>query len=280
MPQLGDKIFEDANIQSLLKTMEELDSTTRQAVLDGIGRRLTQAGKADIVKKINQLIQTTDPAVKKWIAQAIPNSYIVGLKQTDKELNRKVKNITPEDLKTLKDLSVHADAVNALMSDAYLDFANGMNGLARGAERQLSEAFKLQARAKITANVLSGSDIRATKKDIINLLGDKGFSVLTDRGGNTWTLKRYSEMLARTHTMRSFNDGTINRASQFGVDLVQISIHSGACPICTPYEGKIYSLSGNNTKYPRYNIGLPIHPNCKHRLLMRPDLQLDADYNA
>ena len=278
MAKLGEQLFKDANIETLLDAMAEMDNATREEVLRAIGQRMSQAGKASTVTKIKNIIKTADPQVKEWIAQAIPNTYITGIKNSDKELGKKVKNITVEDLKTLKDLSVHADAVNALMSDAYLDFANGMNGLVRGAERQLNEAFKQQARAKITANVLTGSDIRNTKKDIINLLGDKGFSVLTDRGGNTWTLKRYSEMLARTHTMRSFNDATINRASQFGVDLVQITSHSGSCAVCSALEGNIYSLSGANSKYPRYTIGLPIHPNCTHNLLMRPDLELPEDY--
>lgn len=280
MAKLGDKVFKDANIQTLLNVMEELDTATREEVLRGISRRLTLNGKADIINKIKKLVQTTDPAVKDWIAKAIPNSYITGLKETDRDLGRKVRNITIADLKVLKDLSVHADAVNALMSDAYLDFANSMNGLVRGAEKQINEAIKLQARAKIASNVLSGSEIRQTKKDIINLLGDKGFSVLTDRGGNTWTLKRYSEMLARTHTMRAFNDSAINRAGQFGVDLVQISTHGGACPICAPLEGNIYSLSGDDPNYPRYTIGLPIHPNCRHTLLMRPDLQTENPANV
>ena len=279
MPKIGEQLFKDANIETLLDTMAQMDNATREEVLRAIGQKLTQAGKASAINKIKDIIRTADPAVKEWIANAIPNAYITGLNVGDKELGKKVKNITREDLTTLKDLSVHAEAVNVLMSDAYLDFASGMNGLVRGAERQINEATKLQARAKITSNILTGMDIRNAKKDIMSVLGDKGFSVLTDRGGNTWTLKRYSEMLARTHTIRSYNDATINRAGQFGVDLVQISTHGGSCPLCTPYEGNIYSLSGSNSVYPRYDIGLPIHPNCTHNLLMRPDLQLDADYN-
>ena len=278
MATLGDKIFKDADIEKLLSVIEKMDNATRDIVLDAIGNRMTQAGKISAVNKIKAIIKEADPAVKKWIAEAIPNSYILGLEHTDKQLGKKVEGITVDDLKTLKDLSIHAEAVNVLMGDSYLDFANGMNGLVRGAERQLNEAFKQQARAKITANILTGSDIRATKKDIIKLLGEKGFSVLTDRGGNTWTLRRYSEMLARTQTIKSFSDATINRALESEVDLVQISTHSGACPICTPLEGNVYSLSGNNSQYPKFSIGLPIHPNCRHTLLMRPDLQKDEDY--
>ncbi len=276
--KIGDKIFEDADIQALINLMGQLDDATKKIVLDGIGKRLTDAGRSEMVNQIKKLIQTTDVKLKEWIAKAIPDSYIAGLNDADEALNKKIKEITIEDLKVLKDLSVHAKAVNALMSDTYLDFANSMNGLVRGAEHRINDALKRQVRAQIAKNLVTGMDIRQAKKDIMAELGDKGFTVLTDRGGHQWTLKRYSEMLARTHTMRSYNDSVINRAEQFGVDLVQVSTHGGACALCTPYEGNIYSLSGNNSKYPRYTLGLPIHPNCRHTLLYRPDLQVEEDY--
>lgn len=278
MSKIGDKIFSDADIKKLIDIMTELDDSTRKVLLDGIGRKLTDAGKKDIISKITNLIQTADPKLKEWIAQAIPNSYIVGVTTADEQLNKKTADITVDDLKTLKDLSVHAEAVNGLMSDAYLDFASAMNGMVKGANQKINMATKLQARAKIADNILTGSAIKQTKKDIVEILGDKGFSVLIDRGGNSWTLTRYSEMLARTHTIRAFNDAAINRAVEFGVDLVQISSHSGSCAVCAALEGNVYSLSGDNSQYPRYSIGLPIHPNCTHNLLMRPDLQMPEDY--
>lgn len=278
MSKLGDELFKDTEITKLIEIMGELDAGTKAEVLNAISAKMTQAGKVQAIAKIKAIIQTTDPLVKDWISKAIPNSYILGIKQADKNLKRKIADITVEDLKTLKDLSIHAEAVNSLMGDAYLDFANSMNGLVRGAEKQINQALKLQVRAKIGSNLVTGMDIRQAKKDVIKALGDKGFSVLVDRGGNSWTLPRYSEMLARTHTIRSYNDATINRSTQFGVDLVQISTHAGSCSVCAGYEGNIYSLSGNNTKYPYYDIDLPIHPNCTHNLLMRPDLQDEADY--
>jgi hypothetical protein len=269
--KIGDKLFKDTEIEKLFAIMESLDNAAREEVLNSIGRRLNQASRISSVNRIKELVQTTDPLVKDWIAKAIPNSYIMGMYEGDKELRRRTANITIDDLKTLKAFSIHAEAVNLLMGDAYMDFANGMNGLVRGSEKQISEALKRQARAKIAGNILSGSDIRQTKKDIIKILGDKGFSVLSDRGGTEWSLKRYSEMLARTHTIRAFNDATVNRAAEFGMDLVEVSSHGGSCPVCAALEGQIYSISGNSDKYPKLDIGFPIHPNCTHNLIIRPN---------
>ena len=49
--------------------------------------------------------------------------------------------------------------------------------------------------------------------------------------------------------------------------------HKTACPVCQKYEGKIYSISGENKRYP-YLKSIPgfnkgynnIHPRCRHRI--------------
>lgn len=360
MKKLGDIVYQDSNIQELLDVIESIDNKTKAVVLKAISQKLTEQGKAQSINAVKQIIASGDPAIRKWISEAIPKSYAEGLNFSDYEFNSiklrpsvaqdalnniakktgissQVKNIntstiyswgdlqekigkavnydpkimgevrsqvikdwikyntsakvtvdsqkigaefqntklriTPDDIKIARDLSIHSGAINALLSDTYLDFANGMNGLVRGAEQKINEAFKRQIRAQILAREVTGKSIDKVKREIVDLLGKQGFAVLKDRGGNTWTLRRYSEMLARTHTIRASNEALINRANQFEVDIVQVSTHSGACPICVPYEGKLYSLSGNSSEYPRLDIQLGLHPNCRHVLLMRPDLQ-------
>ncbi len=66
-------------------------------------------------------------------------------------------------------------------------------------------------------------------------------------------------------------------------DLYKISSHSTACPLCAPYEGRVYSRSGTHPDFPPLaaafgkvdpdgpddlsNSWLNIHPNCLHVLL-------------
>lgn len=359
MKKLGDIVYQDSNIQELLDVIESIDNKTKAVILKSISQKLTQQGKAEAINNIKKIVASGDPAIKKWISEAIPKSYAEGLNFSDYEFNSikikptvaqdalrniakktgiskqvvnintstiyswedlqnkigkavnydtkimgEVRNqisqewakyttnpsikvnsqkigdefqktklrITPEDIKIARDLSIHSGTINAMLSDTYLDFANGMNGLVRGAEQKINEAYKRQIRATMISKEITGKSIDKVKRDIVKIIGDQGFAVLKDRGGHTWTLRRYSEMLARTHTIKASNEALINRASQFGIDIVQISTHAGACPICVPYEGKIYSLSGDSKEYPRIDIQLPIHPNCRHVLLMRPDL--------
>lgn len=82
-------------------------------------------------------------------------------------------------------------------------------------------------------------------------------------------LRFYSETVARTWSMAAANEAALAMAETFDTDLVQFPVHSGACPICVPWQGKVFSISGQSPEFPPLStIGTPpLHPNCRHRLL-------------
>ena len=88
-------------------------------------------------------------------------------------------------------------------------------------------------------------------------------------------LSSYASMCARTERIVSVNTGSFNRCKDLGIDLVRCTKVPGCCPYCRKYEDKIYSISGNDKRFPAlygsegplkhgYNI---MHPNCRHEFL-------------
>lgn len=126
---------------------------------------------------------------------------------------------------------------------------------------------------KSTAEVLAGQTtlrdaIRKTSKNwVIN-----GMRPIVDKAGRTWTTEAYTQMVIRSGVRKTTTDIQIERLQQYGHDLVEISSHIGARPLCAPYQGRIYSLSGNSEKYPALSetskgqaAGL-FGINCGHRM--------------
>lgn len=189
-----------------------------------------------------------------------------------------IQPMTVELLRGSSEFSPHISAINALLNDAYLDFGNSMTSFMRSGDRMLSEALKRQIRSNLVQGRLEGEAMRDIAKTVKESFINKGFIGLTDRSGREWTIDRYAEMVTRTHIMRANNEGAINRAKDFFVDVVEVSSHASACPICQPYEGKFYSISGTDKKYPPLaGNEPPYHPNCKHSLYYRPDLGDDIE---
>jgi hypothetical protein len=57
-------------------------------------------------------------------------------------------------------------------------------------------------------------------------------------------------MVIRTNTTRVASEVQFKRAEEYGADLIEVSAHAGARPLCAPYQGKIFSISGKSEKYP------------------------------
>lgn len=109
----------------------------------------------------------------------------------------------------------------------------------------------------------------------------QGLFAFVDKGGKRWTLENYCAMTTRTVAQQSTNLGQIFAQEEH--DLYYIVPHTGSCPLCAKYEGRVYSRSGKNPKYPPLssafskidpngsddldNTYWTIHPNCRHKII-------------
>jgi len=84
-----------------------------------------------------------------------------------------------------------------------------------------------------------------------------------------YNLKSYSETVAQTATRQAASEGAIASTTAVGGDLVQISVHSGACPQCAAVQGNVYSITGRTEGFPilRDDFEPPLHPRCEHVLI-------------
>ena len=267
-----------ADVNALLRIVKKLDDAGRQILIEAIGGQLSDGKKQQVLALLRGQILGQDKALRDWLTQSINKVYVAGMNQANKLYSVATgkavgAKITVSLLTTTPNLAPHLQAVNALLSDAYLNFGKTMDGYIKGAETILNDALKRQIRSNIAQGRLEGAAIKEIKATVKDAFVDRGFTVLVDRGGRQWTLDRYSEMLAKTQIIDANNEGVVNRASDFGVDIVEISDHGATDDACQSQEGKIYSISGNSDNYPPLaGNEPPFHPNCGHTLLLRPDL--------
>lgn len=112
-----------------------------------------------------------------------------------------------------------------------------------------------------------GKTRRQASKALISALERNGITSFIDRAGRSWSMDTYAEMSARTIARRSQTTATRARITESGRDLIVIIDHAEECPLCRPYEGKVFSISGQSKKYPSIKSieakGYG-HPNCCH----------------
>ena len=94
-------------------------------------------------------------------------------------------------------------------------------------------------------------------------------TLFKDKKGRIIDIESYQRMLMRTVATVTQNKVVIEQAKEMGNDLVIMSSHATSCPLCAVYQGRVYSISGNDKRYPKLDQPFEgnkmiIHPNCLH----------------
>lgn len=125
------------------------------------------------------------------------------------------------------------------------------------------------AREAVKKEVSRKTLMKTIREHLIEIMGDRKYIMITGHDGveRMYDLGKYAKMVARTTLRESQTRATLDLCSRYENDLVEVSSHGTTCEICLPYEGQIYSISGNDPKYPHLEEQTPFHPNCAHSIL-------------
>lgn len=231
--------------------------------------RLAQYGK--LTRKVEDLVKKYSDAILSGAGDEVEKSAIDAIKKIERTVEKlkgagaEFPDVLPSDmdpgLKTIIETwaSKAKDQINLVMA-----------GLLENAPRVYIDTIN-----RATLQVLTGSMSRdeAVARACSKWLED-GIPAIVDKKGREWTVESYSDMVIRSNTTRVAADVQFQRAEEYDIDLIEVSSHAGARPLCAPYQGKIYSMSGKSKKYPAFSTTSYGEPaglfgiNCGH--WMRP----------
>lgn len=116
---------------------------------------------------------------------------------------------------------------------------------------QQSQQVYLDIVNQTVGKVLAGTVTpQQALRESVEKWADNGVPALIDRSGRKWTTEAYMNQVMRSTVNNVANEMQDTRMDEYGVDLVEVSSHLGARPRCAPYQGRIFSRSGINKKYP------------------------------
>ena len=125
--------------------------------------------------------------------------------------------------------SAYVNAVNAI----YRDTAEGRQGaldiMGKGAAKAVSGQMSLQ---------------EATRKTIREL-AQKGIPAFVDKRGREWSPEAYVMMDMRSTLGNTARAAQNARCDEYNIQLIEVSSHMGARPLCATYQGRIFSRDGS-----------------------------------
>lgn len=126
---------------------------------------------------------------------------------------------------------------------------------------------------KAAGKVIMGADSRQTAvRQCIKEMSEKGIPAFVDAAGRQWSPEAYVNMDVRTTCSNAAHEAQFTRMNDYDIDLLEVDSHAGARPKCALDQGRIFSKSGKNRKYPAWKTSSYGEPdgilgiNCGHHV--------------
>ena len=112
-------------------------------------------------------------------------------------------------------------------------------------EQQLQTVQKILNTA--AGKVVTGAFSRTQAlRDALIQISNEGLTGFVDKAGKRWSPEAYVNMDVRTTVHNTAIETVKLRQEDYGTDIFRVSRHSGARPLCYPYQGRYFSWSNKS----------------------------------
>lgn len=265
------KDLDDAAQQRVVEIYEKADRIMQERMQKTLDSEITKATVDQTIAFNEQVMRAALGQTKKPIEDTVKNAYLLGADAVQDAAPNATVGVTFEQLSVAE-----KEQINALMQESYLRFAETLRVVTTASRNVLNQAFRRQVREKISTGILLGDSIDQIARELRNeIFTPQGITAFVKRNGARMSLKDYSRTLTRTMVISSANEGSATRMANLGLTIFQISSHAGGAEdeACASQQGKIYDTTGKKYPKPAEEDRPPYHPNCRHVINARPDLQ-------
>ena len=245
-------------------TLQQLFERAERDILNALSGALTASSEARYraaLKQVRAALEALRSGSRDWADEAMAAAYKDGMKAADASL---VKHGVPTASLTANPLDLRAIAA---MADEAVD---RVDTVASVVYSQASRAIREAQADALLAQMSGQTTTRQAARQIRARLEANGMQAFVDKSGREWTMKRYSDMLARTASQQAQTAGTVSRLVQRGYDLATFTKVATDTEACRIWKERVVSLTGATEGYPTLaearEAGI-LHPNCRHRVI-------------
>jgi len=232
-----------------------------------------------IQREISEQYERARIISTEWTQTNIPEVYKENIKAQLTRIKGKTfpSQGSPIDFTKFVSSDVSTQSLSALMGETTATFGTGFAAGEKTMLRlaRLTQALNVNEKMinkavsegfEATGNI-SGSIVRL-KDELLKASLDGKYITIINKNGKPerWKINTYAELVARTKLQETQTQAVINTAVASQKDLIQVSSHNTRTAYDSQFEGKIYSLTGNDPDFPAVVDLPPFHPNCLHTI--------------
>lgn len=275
--------FQDIEMELIKSMKRNMKRHIGEEVQEGINWSQWQAemlnGLARYKEENRQMLPNYFSTINDEIDEAIRQAYATGESEQEIELLEAIKNGYKADKAGVGTdalqgsfFKINEQKLNALIKATTDDFKKAESAILRMTNDVYRQTiFKAQMFYNTGASTLWQAVDMATKSFL-----SAGINCIEYSNGARVNIASYSEMALRTANKRANLMGSANKREEWGIHTVKVSAHNSACPMCIPWQGKVYidDVYGAGTTQESRRSGYPLlsmavkggmfHPNCKN----------------
>ena len=222
-------------------------------------RKLAELGQLN--KESIEIIASLTGQNKELITAALENAVYMATKDIEPELKKAVQkgtiqNATADNVIASQSIVQALNAyeqqamdklnlVNTTMLESTLAQYRKVITNTVNIERQMKAAQEVLNIA--AGKVITGTESRQQAlRQALSQIHKEGITGFYDRAGRKWSPEAYVNMDIRTTVHNTAIEAVKTRQEDYGVDIFRVSRHSGARPLCYPYQGRYFSWNNKS----------------------------------
>ena len=225
-----------------------------------------------VLKQLERLMKQLESETGQYISTEIPRQYKKALDDTYAYFKRNNLQMKRPDMFS----HIHSDAVSELANEMRYHINQGISIAGRRVMRYLDtakdNALRQAGLRSAALKAAAGQTVADMQKDLMQRLANDGFLTVqygTGKRAYQVGLDSYAAMVARSTTREAGNLARENQLAENGYDLMMMTEHYPTCEACAVLQGRVYSISGRDKRFPPLSRAFPsgyrnVHPNCRH----------------
>lgn len=261
--------------QQELENLVKLFLAARDELIDtvinyrGVG---TKVYANTILKQLEKQLKRMERQSAYYVESVIPAEYQKGLDEVYGYFKRNNLMMSPP----AAFAQLHGDMIYMVAREMQYQIGQGLEQAGRQVIRYVEDArddaLRMAGLEATGEKLASGSTVRQMQQNLVGKLQSQGFMTVQYGSGKRAyqvSLDAYAAMVARSTTREAGNLARETQLTANGYDLVRMTSHYPTCEICAQFQGRVYSISGNDKRFPPLSRAFSsgyrnIHPNCRH----------------
>lgn len=214
--------------------------------------------KERLLKEVDEILVGLTDGAAQGMSELLAQAYKEGVGEASDSIL--AQGVPDERINTVLEPLIHQQAVQAIMDDTFFRILEANDNMSQDVKRRIEEVTRTATERMLT----EGVNRRQATKEAIARITEQGITGIVTRNGARIPADKYMNGVVQYNLRKAHVTGAENTIKQNGLDLVYVNFVGITCEYCSKYQGRVYSISGADTRFPKLEIRPPYHAHCVH----------------